>query len=204
MQMNLRKILGLYEDIAQAIQETYENEELTRSFANQALQALRTVEHKDLMRSVAHAAIDKFHDDVFILYQAHRQLLWAGDIDGASKVLPDILKSDMPEDNRFLAELRQICSEQRSESAARLHSRAIAKYPDDLSMNWLAYKIVGDNDAAEQLFQEVDARKDYDTLATFLAYSHFDPAPLTNFMQAMAGQGIEERRVQDLPYRCNR
>ena len=204
MQMNLRKFLGLHEEIAQAIQETFENKELTRSFANQALQALRTVEHKDLMHSVAYAAIDKFHDDVFILYQAHRQLLWAGDIDGASKVLPDILKSDMPEDNRFLAELRQICSEQRSESAAKLHARAIAKNPDDLSMNWLAYKIVGDDDAAERLFQEVDAREDHDTLATFLAYSHFDPAPLTNFMQAMAGQGIEERRVQDLPYRCNR
>jgi hypothetical protein len=71
-------------------------------------------------------------------------------------------------------------------------------------MNWLAYKIVGDDDAAEQLFMEVDQRKDYDTLTTFLAYSHFDPAPFPHLMQAMAGQGIEDRRVQELPYRCNR
>jgi hypothetical protein len=156
------------------------------------------------MRTIANDAIAKFRDDVTILYQAHRILLYAADIDGASKILPDILSSNLPRDNLYLAELRQTCAEQRNADAARLHARALKQYPDDLSFKWLSYKILGDDKSADELFVEYDDSGDFDTIFSYLGYPHFDVSLYPNFMRAMAGRGIEEREIVALPYRCNR
>ena len=58
--------------------------------------------------------------------------------------------------------------------------------------------------AAEKLFLTYDEIEDFETLGSYLAYVHFDPKPFPNLMKAMAGQGMEDRAVIDLPYRCNR
>jgi TolB-like protein len=204
MRMNLLRQMGRRDEIVDIIQSEYATREFTRDLANQWLQALRGAGHTTLMRTIANDAIEKFHDDVGILYQAHRLLLYAGDIDGASKILPEILASNLPRDNLYLAELRQTCAEQRNVDAARLHARALIQYPDDLSFKWLSYKIIGDDDSADQLFAEYDESGDFDTILSFTGYPHFDVSLYPNFLRAMAGQGIEEREIVELPYRCNR
>ncbi len=102
-----------------------------------------------------------------------------------------------------MASLRQRCAERSNAGAKKVHARLLAQYPDDLSANWLGYKIIGDDDSAEQLFVEYDERKDFVTMSTYLGYEHCDPTPYPNFMQSMAGQGIEDRKVIALPYRCD-
>jgi len=74
----------------------------------------------------------------------------------------------------------------------------------DASILWLAYKVIGDDESTKQMFVEYDERNDFDRIADYLSYGHFDPRPYPNFMQAVAGQGLEEREVLDLPYRCDR
>ena len=204
MRMSLLGQMGKRDEIADIIQSEYATKEFTRDYANQWLQALRGSSDATLMRTIAHDAIAKFHDDVTILYQAHRILLYAVDIDGASKILPEILNSNLPRDNLYLSELRQTCAEQRNADATRLHARALIQYPDDLSFNWLSYKILGDDESADELFVEYDESGDFDTIYSYIGYPHFDVSLYPNFMRAMAGRGIEEREIIELPYRCIR
>ncbi len=204
MRMSLLAKMGKQDEIDDIIRSEYATKEFTRDFATQWLQALRASADTSLMRTIANDAIARFRDDVTVLYQAHRLLLYARDIDGASKILPEILDSNMPRDNLYLAELRQICAEQRNADAARLHARALIQYPDDLSFKWLSYKILGDDEAADELFVEYDERGDFETINSFIGYPHFDVSLYPNFARAMAGRGIEEREIVELPYRCDR
>ena len=200
----LLRRMGKDEELNTLIRRIYERDGLSRDFANWSLQGLRGTDDAKFMRMVSMDAISQYPDDVFLLYQAHRLLLWARDIDGASRVLPMLINSDLPELNRELAILRQRCAELRIADAEKLHDRILVKNEGDLSANWLAFKIIGDDESAEQLFAEYDERGDFVTMATYLGYEHFDPTPYPNFMQSMAGQGIEDRRISKLPYRCNR
>ncbi len=204
MRMSLLAQMGKQDEIDDIIRSEYATKEFTRDYANQWLQALRASADTSLMRTIANDAIASFRDDVSILYQAHRLLLYTRDIDGAGKILPDILSSNLPRDIRYLAELRQTCAEQRNADAARLHGRALIQYPDDLSFKWLSYKILGDDAAADELFVEYDESGDFDTIASYLGYPHFDVSLYPEFARAMAGRGIEEREILELPYRCNR
>jgi len=204
MRMTLLGQMGRRDEIIDIIQSEYATKEFTRDFANQWLQALRGSSDPTLMRTIANDTIAKFHDDVTVLYQAHRILLYAADIDGASKILPEILNSNMPRDNLYLAELRQTCAEHRNADAARLHARALIQFPDDLSFNWLSYKILGDDESADELFVDFDESGDFETIYSYIGYPHFDVSLYPNFMRAMAGRGMEEREIIELPYRCNR
>lgn len=204
MRMNLLQELSMKKEIERIILSDYESKEFTGQFANQWLQALRGSNNVTLMKNVANNAVNKFHDDVSILYQAHRVLLYAGEIDGASKVLPEILNSNLPRDNLYLAELRQTCAEGRTADAARLHARALLQYPDDLSFQWLSYKIIGDDETADELFTEFDDNGDFATIYSYLSYPHFNPQKYPNFWSKMAGRGFEQRDIQELPYRCGR
>jgi len=201
----LLRELGKNDEIAAIVRGVFERGEMTMSNANQSLQSLRTVNNEELMRALAHDSIERFgDDDASLLYQAHRQLLWAGDIDGASGVLPRVQNSDVPLDNKQLAELRQLCAEQRRADAEKLFAKMRAQRPDDIGILWLGSKIIGADDAAENVFMEYDIDSDAETLSSYLSYAHFDPKPFPNFMKALAGQGMEQREVIELPYRCNR
>lgn len=204
LRMNVLRKMGMTNEIDEIIRSEYTTREFTRSMANQWIQALRGSNDKELMRAVANETIAKFRNDVLVLYQAHRLLLYVGDIDGASQVLPDILRSNMPRDNLYLAELRQTCAEQRSADAERILTRALLQYPDDLSFKWISHKIIGDDEAADELFVEYDQSGDFGTIYAYLGYPHFDPGVYPNFVQAMTGTGIDERQAIPLPYRCNR
>jgi TolB-like protein len=200
----LLRRMGKYAESYALIKSVYEQGGMARDLAGWATQALRAYDDAEFKRTFAMDVINQYPDDVFVLYQAHRLLLWADDIDGASNVLSMFINSDMPEESRNLALLRQRCAELRHADARNIHDRLLAKYPDDLSFKWLSYKILGDDDDAAQLFVEHDQNGNFFTIASYLAYEHFDPGPYPNFMQAMAGQGIEVRKVFELPYRCNR
>jgi hypothetical protein len=204
-EIQVMRELGLNKELTEMIRTVFESGNMTKDFADQALQGLRTVEDAELMRAVAQEAISKFgDDDSNLIYQAHRQLLWASDIDGASRLMPRIRNSQLLVDTQKIAELRQLCAEQRIDEANEFFSSMIAQYPDDVSLKWLGYKIVGDDDLAEQLFLEFDESGDLDSIMSYLNYPHFDPKPFPNFMKSLAGQGMETRPVLELPYRCNR
>ena len=196
--------LGLHREVSDLIKKIYAETEFTERFAYHGVQSIRTVDDAEFMREFAQAAVEKHGENVLLLYQAHRQLLWAGDIDGASGLLPKIKNVDLPEESHNLVLLRQACAEKRIGDAKKIHARIQEKYPDDFSILWLAYKIVGDDESATQMFFEYDERNDFDWISDYLSYGHFDPRHYPNFMETVAGQGFEDREILELPYRCNR
>lgn len=196
--------LGLNREAMDLIKTIYAEYDFTERFAYQALQSMRTVEDSEFMREFAQTAVEKYGENASLLYQAHRQFLWARDIDGASSLVPRIANSGLQETSRNIVALRQACAEGKIASAKKIHAKMLKEHSDDFSIMWLAHKIIGDDESAAQMFVEYDDRKEFDRISDYLAYAHFDPRPYPNFMQAVAGQGFEEREVVDLPYRCNR
>jgi hypothetical protein len=64
--------------------------------------------------------------------------------------------------------------------------------------------MMGRRDDANQYLMPYDDAEDFDALASLLPYPQFDPKPFPRFMARMQGQGLEDRVVLDLPFRCDR
>jgi len=156
----------------------------------------------EYLREFANHAVAQFPDDVFVHYQAHRGLLWAGDIDGAAGMLPQILSSDLPESSRYLVLLRQACAEGRVDDARKLYARGLRQFDDQQSIIWLSHLIMNDQAAAVATLAPLDDPDNLRGLADFLSYGTFDPRPYPNLMALLEGQGIEPRGAVVPPYQC--
>jgi hypothetical protein len=137
-----------------------------------------------------------------VQYQAHRTLLWAGDIDGASALLPLLASSDLPDDSRSLVALRQNCAENKVENATRVFEYLQETHGDDTSIMWISNLIMGRNEAAQQIMMPFDESGDLETLTDFLNYAYFDARAYPNLMAMLKSQGIEPREPKEIPYRC--
>jgi tetratricopeptide (TPR) repeat protein len=202
-QIYIYSTLGRHQETTALIRDAYDRFELTLDTANQFLQDLRTPEDAELMRIIAHGSIDKFGNNISIVYQAHRLMLWAGDIDGASKIVPRINASRLPDENKRLVELRQLCAEGRQEDAMASYQQVLEKYGEDISVAWISHMIMGQTDAAVEILMPLDVERDYDELMNYISYPNFDPTVFPNFMAHMAGQGLEDRTLIPAPFRCS-
>jgi TolB-like protein len=157
---------------------------------------------KAYLREFSKRAADQFPDQAFVQYQAHRGLLWAGDIDGATRLMPTILSSDLPEDSRYLVLLRQACAENRVDDARRMYERGLRQFAGDYSIIWLSHLIMGDSEAAIATLQELDKADDLAGLADFLTYGYFDPSQYPNLQTLLENQGIQRGEPVVPPYQC--
>ena len=157
---------------------------------------------KAYLREFSKRAADQFPDQAFVQYQAHRGLLWAGDIDGATRLMPTILSSDLPEDSRYLVLLRQACAENRADDALRMYERGLRQFAGDYSIIWLSHLIMGDSEAAIATLQELDKADDLAGLADFLTYGYFDPSQYPNLQTLLENQGIQGGEPVVPPYQC--
>ena len=137
-----------------------------------------------------------------MVYQAHRALLWGGDIDGASQLVPILNASDVPHDSLQLVALRQACAENRLTDAARIYDGVRADYADDLSIMFISHLIMSQPDAAIKALIHLDNSEGHESLADFLAYAFFDARQFPNLMSMLESQGIEPRVPREMPYRC--
>jgi TolB-like protein len=202
--ISLFREFGKHNDVAAMLKDRYENQNFTERMASLMLQSLRLQDDAEFMRIVAQHAMEDFGDDANIVYQAHRQLLWASDIDGAATLVPKIRNSELPEANIFLVELRQACAEKRLQDASSLINDGRQKFAEEPGILWLAEMIMGDKESAHAIFVETDAAGDAYQLSTYLTYTHFDPTLYPSLMEKLAGQGFEDREFINIPYRCNR
>jgi TolB-like protein len=170
---------------------------------SEALQAIIYVMDPAEIVAYGKTLIDSTPGDITLLYQAHKAFLWAMDVDAARDVLPKILSGKQPETRKALAQLRQACAEERKSDALRFHAEAIES-SDRLVVAWLAHKIIGEDEKADSLLREYDEQGKLHNLAGLLQYGAFDPTILPNLMARTAGQGIADREIFDIPFRCDR
>jgi TolB-like protein len=204
LQLLLIADLDLHDKISETVSEYYERDGYDPVITGNSLTRLLYSGDMDLLGSFARNSVVRFGDNANVMYQAHRALLWVGDIDGASKVLPVILASDLPDDSRYLVLLRQACAESRIADATRLYTKANADFAGDASIIWLGHKIMGNDEDAVGTLMEFDARNDMLTMVAFLGYGSFDPRPYPNLMAVLELQGIERGDAIEIPYRCKR
>jgi TolB-like protein len=157
---------------------------------------------KPFIRAVATTALERIGDSAFVVYQAHRSLLWAGDIDGASRLLPILRSSDLPEESRQLVALRQACAEGRHSDAARIYDRINSDFPDDFSIIWISNRIMSQDERAFETLIQIDETEDLGSMRDYLAYAFFDARPFPNLMALLESQGVEPREPLEIPYRC--
>ncbi len=204
LHLTLLAELDMGDEITEAVAEFYERDGYNPVVTSTSLTRLLYTGEPEILRTYAKNSVERFGDNANVMYQAHRALLWVADIDGASKVLPVILASDLPDDSRYLVLLRQACAENRLADAIRLHTKAMEQFPDEPSIMWLGHKIMGNKEEAVETLMEFDAKGDTMTMTAFLSYGSFDATPYPNLMTVLEAQGIERGEVIKLPYQCRR
>ncbi len=197
-------ILGRYDESARIMRQRYESQgELRREFANIASQELRRPEDTEFMREIGDKSIELYGDDMTLMYQIHRLLLWAGEIDDARALVQPIINSELPDGNKLLVQLRQACAEQR-EDAGEVFQALIELDPEDETFAWLGYQIYGDDEAADRALVPLDESRDFVQLTSYLNYTSFDLSKYPNLARRLEGQDLLDRELIPIPYRCDR
>ncbi len=201
-QMSLLRELGYYEQLVEIIERYYNLNNFDSVAVNGTLTALLDVGRPDLLRQYIDLALEQFSDDVNVLYQVHRAQLWLGDIDGAARVMPAILASDLDDSNKHLVALRQACAERDYDKATRILERGLEKYADDVSIVWISNTIMSRDEAATQALMPYDDVEDFVVLADFLSYGRFDATEFPNFYAMLESRGVEPHPPLPVPFRC--
>ncbi len=204
LQLNLLAVLDMRDELVAAVAEFYERDGYDPVMTGGSTTRLLYTADRETIRTFAKKAVERFGDNANVMYQAHRALLWVGDIDGASKVLPVILASDMPDDSRYLVLLRQACAENRLADATRLYTKALEQFADDASIMWLSHLIMGNEEEAVEALMAFDADRDMITMTSFLGYGTFDREPYPNLTAVLESQGIGWGEPVETPYQCRR
>lgn len=200
-QLNLLVDHSMDAELIAAIREYQERDGYDVIVAQASMTFLLTHDDKQFVRDFVKTAIERVGDSAFVQYQAHRALLWAGDIDGASRINRALRSSDLPESSRTMAALRQACAENRSGDAQRLYARMITEFADP-STDWISHNIMGNDDDAFDTLVEFDTEEKLSSLGDFLSYAYFDATLYPNLMALLETQGIEPREPREIPYRC--
>ena len=201
---DLMRTLSIYDQSESLAIEAMNRNELRALPLNVLIQHLRSSQNKELIREFVRYSMEQQGEDLGVLYQAHRGLLWADDIIGAGELLALIRTSSLPKINIALATIRQACAENRTSDAIRLLNEDLLPVSNTMSSKWLGYTIIGDDTSALEVAMEYDEQGEVLRLAGLLIYHWFDPKPFPNLMSRLADQRIGDRTVVDLPYRCDR
>jgi len=201
-QLELLTDLGMVDELRAAIEEYEQRDGYDLRVTNNSVNFALLTGDKEFIRRYALDALRRIPDRPFVQYQSHRSLLSAGEIDNASALLPAIQASDLPEEVRTIALLRQACAEGDLEEAERVYNVMMTKYSDNLSMNWISNKIRGRDAEAQQLLEPYDENMELDVLMDFAPYHYFDPTPFPNLIQYLKSQGVEPRKPLEMTYQC--
>jgi hypothetical protein len=141
-------------------------------------------------------------NNALMAYQAHRALLWNGNIDEARALMPSIESSQITWFNKDLARLRQACAEGNLQEARRIHERFVAEFGEGQAVLWISYQLLGMPDEANAVLIANDKLNQLFSLANFLGYPYFDPRPFPNLMQWAKQEGVGMQSPVEIPYRC--
>jgi hypothetical protein len=136
-----------------------------------------------------------------IIYQTHRNLLFAGRIEDAADVARQY-------EQRFplhpLMEARQECAEGRTERVREIADFYLNAGIDANTGNpaWLVLKMLGEEEEALAVLRNFEFDDAPFVIANWLSYKSFDPTPFPALMAVLERENIERPPVAKLPYAC--
>jgi TolB-like protein len=201
-QLNLLADLSRDDELLAAINEFQERDGYDTVVVQASMTLLLIGADKEAIRAFVKTALERVGDSPFVMYQAHRALLWVGDIDAASKLSQLIQSSDLPAINRQMVALRQACAENRRNDAARMYDQILSSSPDQISTTWIIHRIMGKDQQAFETLKWLDEKEDLRSIGDFLSYAYFDARPFPNLTALLKAQGVEPREPREIPYRC--
>jgi TolB-like protein/Tfp pilus assembly protein PilF len=132
-----------------------------------------------------------------VLYQGHRALLYAGQIDRAAQLADAFALRDPDSGFSTVMQVRQACAEGRNEDAAAIYERVEGDV-----VQWLMLKTLGRDAEARELLRPLDTPDRLFSLSTYLAYTYFDPTDYPLLAETLARQGIERPPPRPIPFAC--
>jgi hypothetical protein len=136
------------------------------------------------------------------MYQAHRALLSAGDVQAAAQLVPRLLASKLPAGSKMVVEVRQACAEGRTRDADRLLAQLKPGDSDYVSPHWLALNLLGRDDEAAKLLDFMDTPVYFNALSSYLLYPQFDVTRYPNLQAVLTAQGIHRPPAKLPPFAC--
>ena len=201
-QLTLLASMSLDEELAAAIKEYQDRDGYDAVVTQASMTYLLIGDDKEAIRAFVKTAMERSGDSAFVMYQAHRALLWAGDIDGASGLATQLQSSDLPEVSRWTVALRQACAEGRVSDATRIYDRLQNDDSAGVSTDWISNRIMDKPEKALDTLLGLDDPGNLKALGDFLSYAYFDARQFPNLMALLNAQGIEPRKPREIPYRC--
>jgi len=141
----------------------------------------------------------RWPDAVFVQYQIHRALLWAGNIAEAREFHDRLRLMDTPPRAEFLVQIRQACAEDRAEDAFDLYEAAPEAWID-----WFSADIVSRTDEADALLRNIEVGHGTHGLLNFLLYPQFDASQFPSLVRVLQREEIEIRAPRTIPFACSR
>ena len=203
MQLGLLADLQRDDELRESITEFQQRDGYDIVVTNDSMTLSLISDDKPFIREFANVALERVGDSAFVVYQAHRSLLWAGDVDGASRLVSILKSSDLPEESRLIVTLRQACAENKFSEAARIYDRINENHPNDTTIIWISNRLMGQDERAIETLMALDQSEDLSPLTDYLSYAYFDARPFPNLLALLETQGVEPREPREIPYQCN-
>lgn len=136
-----------------------------------------------------------------MIYQTHRNLLFAGRIDEAAMAISEY-------EQRFqlhpLMSARQACAENRVDDVRELLN---SFYDGEITANsgnptWLVLKILGEEEKAVEVLRKFQFDNVPYLMSNWLFYSYFDPSPFPALMAVLERENVQRPPAITLPYAC--
>jgi len=146
------------------------------------------------------AALVRFPQHAYLLYQAHRVYLWNGLVEEGRALAEELLRSDFGEENLQLVRLRQACAEGDVVTAGKIAEEVLGRTDPDVSISYLTLQIMGRPEEAHQSL--IDANPDLHGLVSFMNYPYFNHTYYPELVQILEQQSADRTFIDGPPYRC--
>jgi TolB-like protein len=137
-----------------------------------------------------------------IMYQTHRNLLFAQRVEEAREIMQAYAQRyGRPHP---LMAARQRCAEG---DAAGVRQILTDVYGEEVTVNsgnsqWLVLKMLGEDEKAIEVLRNFEAQQVPFLMANWLSYRHFDPSPFPALMQVLERENVKRPPTITLPYAC--
>lgn len=202
LQLNLLAQLNMFEEISKVAFEFFEQDGFDPAVTGRSIHTMLYSNNEQAIREFLDLVDEHLDSSRVATYQAHRGLLWIGEVERARAFHDQLIASDLGGSQKAHLRLRQLCAEGNVAEAQRLYEQAKVEFSDRRSFPWLSANTMGYPDQGLESLHRFDADRNLYALAGFLLYGTFDPRPFPNLMAHLEIHGNETGSVPVTPYRC--
>ncbi len=202
--LNILAQLNMFDEISKVAFEFFERDGFDPAVTGRSIHTMIYSNDEQAIRAFLDLVSEHLAHSTVAMYQAHRGLLWIGEVDRARELHDQLIASDLRDSLKAHTRLRQLCAEGRVDEAERLYEKANAEIVNRRSFQWLTANTMGFPDRGLATAHQLDEDGNLYGLAGFLLYGSFDPRPFPNLMAHLEVHGNETGHVTEVPYRCFR